>query len=268
MTEINFIEAIKTRKSSRTYIGLVIDDHTINKIKAYIKSLEPPFNCKCRIEILHADSDDKPLKLGTYGFIKGATTFLALVIEEGPLAEEGAAYIFERTILYCTSIGLGTCWLGVSFNKKTFKEQLNLNSKETLRIVSPVGYPSDKSHLSLFLIFGKNNSYQRKPFSANFFDKTFATALTEESAGVYDQPLEMVRLAPSANNKQPWRIVKEDQMLHFYKVKSSGFESVDLGIALCHFEQTCKALNIEGHYKVLEKAPFSEKASYVISWVY
>ena len=52
-----------------------------------------------------------------------------------------------------------------------------------------------------------------------------------------------MRLAPSAVNKQPWRVFLADGCAHFYKKSGTGFTSlaagdlqkVDLGIALCHF---------------------------------
>ena len=267
MSKMNIIESIKKRRSVRTYTGEPLDASTIEKITEYVNGLKPPFGVKCRVELLQTNTGTEPVKLGTYGFIKGASTFIALVPEDGPLAEEGAAYMFEQVVLHCTALGLGTCWLGASFNKSTFEKQLNLKSGERLRIVSPLGYASEKRHISLFLLFGSSKSYQRKPFTANFFYQHFDTPLTEESAGIYAQPLEMVRLAPSATNKQSWRIVMDNQTLHFYKSASHGFDSIDLGIALCHFEQSCHELKIAGHFVVLEKAPQARKASYVISWI-
>ena len=57
----------------------------------------------------------------------------------------------------------------------------------------------------------------------------------------------MVRLAPSAVNKQPWRVVADSKGFHFYLQRSKGFnregrpdmQQVDMGIALCHFMSTC-----------------------------
>jgi len=40
-----------------------------------------------------------------------------------------------------------------------------------------------------------------------------------------------------------------------------------MGIALCHFELSCKALNIEGKYEVLHDFPTNNKLKYVISWM-
>ena len=266
---MNNIEAIRQRKSVRTYTGEPLDASIIEKIKEYIAGQEAPFGVKCHIEIIRSSIGEKPVKLGTYGFIKGATDFLALIIDdEGPLAEVGAAYLFEQVVLYCTSLGLGTCWLGGSFSRSAFKKQLTLNPGEKLPIVSPVGYASDKKHKSFQTLFGGSGDKPRKPFSANFFHSSFDTPLTEEVAGMYARPLEMVRLAPSANNKQSWRVVMDDKRaFHFYKSYSYGFDAIDLGIALCHFEQTCIEQQLPGHFEVLSNAPEGGKAAYVISWI-
>ncbi len=76
-----------------------------------------------------------------------------------------------------------------------------------------------------------------------FFDGAFDTPLTKEKAESLAIPLEMIRLAPSAVNKQPWRVVVVDNTVHFYLKRSKGFskegkldmQMIDMGIALCHF---------------------------------
>ena len=265
---MNVTEIILQRRSVRTYTGKSLDFVTVQKIKDYIASLKPPFGAKCRIVLTNTSASTEPVKLGTYGFVKGATDYLALLIEgDDALAEEGAAYMFEQVILYCTSLGLGTCWLGGSFNRSDFNKRLTLRPGEKIRIVAPVGYASDKRHLSLLSVLSSSKPKPRKPFTANFFHTRFGDPLTEDAAGIYARPLEMVRMAPSANNTQSWRVVMGESALHFYKSASFGFDRIDLGIALCHFEQTCLELGIAGHYEVLGNAPEGKKADYVISWV-
>ena len=39
-------------------------------------------------------------------------------------------------------------------------------------------------------------------------------------------PLEMVRLGPSASNKQPWRIVRKDGFYHFFIQRTKGYRNV------------------------------------------
>jgi len=40
-----------------------------------------------------------------------------------------------------------------------------------------------------------------------------------------------------------------------------------MGIALCHFELSCKELGIEGKFEVLNEYPHHEELKYVISWI-
>lgn len=68
----------------------------------------------------------------------------------------------------------------------------------------------------------------------------------------------------SAYNKQPWRVVDDGGAPHFYKTPSMGYESIDSGIALCHFEQSCIEPGIAGRYEVPKGAPPVRRAEYVI----
>ena len=68
----------------------------------------------------------------------------------------------------------------------------------------------------------------------------------------------MVRLAPSAVNKQPWRVISDKTGVHFYLKHTKGFVSdavgdmqkIDLGIALCHFALAAKENNINVCFKL------------------
>ena len=262
------IQAIQKRQSVRTYTGQPLNDEHIALIKQYMSQLQAPFGVKAKIELIRNNSVEKRIKLGTYGWIKGANEYLALIYQTAPFAETAAAYLFEEVVLYCTSIGLGTCWLGGSFSRSDFKKQLILAPNEKLRIVSPVGYAytgDKKRFLEKYIVQSEKNR-MRKPFETLFFNLNFDNPLTATAAGEYFQPLEMVRLAPSANNKQEWRILFEEKALHFYKKPYPMFDAIDMGIALCHFELSCKELGLKGHYELLEEAPVNDALKYVISW--
>lgn len=264
---MNTIEAIKRRRSVRTYTGEQLRGEHIHQIDQYIDQLKTPFGMKARIDLIGMGADYEPLKLGTYGWIRGACDYLVLMYEDAPFADTAAAYMFEELILFCTNLGLGTCWLGGTFSRSDVKKEVTLESNEKLRIVSPVGYASDKKRfLENYIVRADKNHASRKAFGELFFEKTFDNPLTEVSAGSLFTPLEMVRLAPSANNKQEWRVLCEDEVLHFYKKPYPMFDSIDMGIALCHFELTCKELGIEGHFEKMENYPANDKLKYVISW--
>jgi len=147
------------------------------------------------------------------------------------------------------------------------KKQITLKPNEKIRIVSPVGYESDRIRfLEKYIVNAAKNHSSRKPFEELFFDKHFDNPLTDTSAGLFLKPLEMVRLAPLANNKQEWRTLLEGNTLHFYKKPYPMFDNIDMGIALCHFELTCKELGVEGGFEFMQDVPANDKLKYVISW--
>ena len=115
------------------------------------------------------------------------------------------------------------------------------------------------------------------PWSQIFFDGDFTKPLEEKESGNYKDALEMVRIAPSVSNKQPWRIVfqKDKNTLHFFIQRSKSYltayknlQKIDLEIALCHFELTGNEPGIKGGW--IEKQPvilnLPDLCQYVISW--
>ncbi|MDZ7838930.1 MAG: hypothetical protein U5N58_13880 [Actinomycetota bacterium] len=73
----------------------------------------------------------------------------------------------------------------------------------------------------------------RKPWDRLFFDGNYLNQLKAADSGVYEDPLEMVRIAPSASNLQPWRVIKEKEKevfrffikkSKFYQRRSSSFK--------------------------------------------
>lgn len=263
---MSVVETIKERKSVRSYTGELISTDLIDNIRGYIKQLSAPFGAKARVELVGASMGENPVKLGTYGVISGANHFLALVLKDEPMDTIGGGYIFEQAILYCTKLELGTCWLGATFKQSDFLSQIQLKDGERLSIISPIGYKREKRRLLDSIIRAGAGSDNRKPFESLFFNDNFENPLSRNEAKKYSTPLEMVRLAPSASNKQPWRIVEQDNHFHFYH-QPNHFSLNDIGIALCHFELTCKELNLKGSFKILENTPSSEKYKYVISWI-
>jgi len=265
---MNIVETIQKRRSVRTYTGEPLREEHISQIQQYINQLQAPFGIEARIELISICSDEKPIKLGTYGWIKGASEYMVMIYEDEPFAETAAAYMFEQAVLFCTDLGLGTCWLGGAFSRSDFKKQTKLQSNERLRIVSPVGYASEgrKRFLEKFIVQAEKNR-TRKPFGELFFEKNFNNPLTETAAGDFSTPLEMVRLAPSATNKQEWRVLLDDHALHFYKQPYPMFDKIDMGIALCHFKLTCKELGIGGYFEITKDFPANDKLEYVISWM-
>ena len=271
-------EVIKERLSIRSYKYIPIEENLKTNIMDYLENLEGPFNAKVRYKLIDIKtSEDNNIKLGTYGMIKGATFFIAAATKQGEMSLEELGYELEKFILYATSLGLGTCWLGGTFKKEKFAKAMELNEDEILPIVTPIGYPSTKTNILASLVRIVTGSKNRKSWQELYFDGSFNKNLTEVEAGVYKLAIEMVRLAPSASNKQPWRIVKDKDRFHFYLCHAKGFanaldfdmQKIDMGIAMCHFDLTLREAGIQGSFQKCE--PIIENTwklnEYIISWV-
>jgi len=277
----SIIEIIKSRTSCRTFNSNLLNEEDKKIITDILKNinLTSPFNelkQNCRFEIVELENKraDEKKKLGTYGFIKGAHQFIVGITQKSKYIKEEFGYIFEKLILDFTEQGFGTCWLGGTFNRTNYAKSVNLQENERILCISPIGIPSDSRRLSDKLIRRAIKAKKRKKWEILFFEDNFSNHLTEISADKYSIPLEMVRLAPSAGNKQPWRILKEkdNNIFHFYwvigkNINYNKLHKVDIGIAVCHFNLTTKELGLKGNWKINQESPFNfDKFKYVITW--
>ena len=281
----SIIDIIKQRSSWRTYSGPLLEDDVKDKIEHLLtfKDFKSPFSDlagKTRFELIGVPefAPEERKKLGTYGLIKGAQEFVVGAIEKSDYYKENYGYILEAIILAATDLNLGTCWLGGTFNKSLFSTKINCQKSEIVPAITPIGYTPEKRRTKEKAIRAFTKADSRFPWSKLFFENTFSTILPRETTGRYDTLLEMVRLAPSAGNKQPWRVLKEKEsnIFHFYvklskDLKMKGYNmlvNIDIGIAICHFDLTAKEVGIEGTWDFVSPDINSpEELKYIISWV-
>jgi hypothetical protein len=276
---------IKQRYSCRTYDDMPIAEAKRQKLAGFMDSLETgPFGAPVRFKLIAASEEDRrALKgLGTYGNIRGATGFILGAVGSGKKNLEDFGYRMEEVVLFATSIELGTCWLGGFFTKSSFARRMGMQEGWVMPSVAATGYIADRRSLVDRVIRRGAGSVRRKPWEALFFENRFSLPLSEEAAGPYAEPLEMVRLAPSASNRQPWRVIKDGGVWHFYLQRTPGYgegltgrfmaadlQRVDMGIAMSHFEFTADELGLAGEWTVQEPAieKPGERTEYVVSWL-
>jgi len=239
-----------------------------------------PLGSEARFGLIAATPGDRRAlrRLGTYGFIKGATGFIVGAARHGPQDLEDYGYLLEEVILYATALGLGTCWLGGTFTRSTFVRRFGgLEEDETMPAVVSTGYPADDGAAR---IRQRQEGDRRLPAAELFFDGSFGEPLelTTASAGGYARALEAVRMGPSATNKQPWRIVRGGAAggaaaggaagggdWHFLLRRTKGYgkgsltfkalriadlQRIDLGIAMCHFALVAREAGLDGRWVV------------------
>ena len=268
---MNIMEAIRGRRSVRTFDGSVLRSEDAQKILEFAEKAENPYDLPITWKILDAKKDrlSSPVIVGTEVYISGK-------MPNVPHAEEAFGYTFEKIVLFAESLGIGTTWIAGTMNRDAFEQAMELSEDEVMPCVSPLGYPAKKMSLREAMMRKGIRADSRIDFSGLFFDGSFDTPLTENKAGKLSAALEAVRLAPSAVNKQPWRVVVCGDKVHFYEKRSRGYVSdsgwdvqkIDMGIALCHFELAAKECGLDTVFE-LEPPALSvrDDMQYIATWV-
>jgi nitroreductase len=257
-------DLIGRRYSCRTYLEQPIADDDKRRLREFMATRTTgPFGAQARFGLLAAAPGDRQVlrRLGTYGFIKGATGFIVGAVRRAPHDLEDYGYLLEEIVLFATGMGLGTCWLGGTFTRSTFVRRFGgLGRDETMPAVISLGHIGDDGRGR---IREREEGGRRLPAGELFFEGRYGQPLPVASAGRYAAALDAVRMAPSATNKQPWRIVRERGDWHFLLKRTKGYggaafklvriadlQRVDLCIAMCHFALVARESGLEGHWVV------------------
>ncbi|MCD4812768.1 nitroreductase family protein [bacterium] len=287
VSDDSIIEVIRKRRSWRTYIPEAMEEQVREKLEIRLaeKHLGPfPGQVRFRLIELQNDPVQAKQKIGTYGMIKDARYYIVGAVTRGEKALENYGYLFEKIILAATEMGLGTCWVGGALHRNDIARRIEATKEEYIPAISPVGKVVEKRALRDQMVSLAAGSKNRKKWQELFFYNHFSTPLRKEDVPEYANPLEMVRLGPSASNRQPWRIVKEGgrPRFHFYLQKNRfygkiahsvlGAEDIqylDMGIAMCHFAMAAKEQGLQGRWLVAPPTYFEppEGVEYSVSWI-
>ncbi len=271
---------IRERRSCRSFDGRSLGPNERDRIQAFLAELVRDNPIRSRFLLtsgLGGDESGKgvadetetgsgtSIRIGTYGVIGGARDFLVGVLDRRESRIELFGSQFEALLLFATGLGLGTCWLGGTFDRQALRGRLALSETEGIPVVSPVGWPRERRRLTDSLFRTLAGSDGRKTWEELFFDlpDTGVSAglvpLTPEAAGPFAIPLEMVRLGPSASNRQPWRVVRSGDRFVFLLQRTKGYPAIpydlqrnDVGIAMRHFEETARARGLPGTWSAPE----------------
>ena len=231
------LETVRTRRSVRTFDGKPLSPEDLEKISRFAENIRNPYDIP--VEFVLMDAKEKGLSSPV---LAGETMFVAAKVEKIPHAEEAFGFAFEELVLYAWSLGIGTTWIGGTMKRELFEKAAGLGENQMMPCMSPLGYPAQKMSMRETLMRKGAKADERKASAEVFFDKAFYIPLQEENPKTAEA-LEMVRLAPAAVNRQPWRVIREGTNYHFYLKHDKGYVSaatgdlqkVDMGIALCHF---------------------------------
>ncbi len=257
-------QAIEARKSTRTFQKEPLSPVDIEKISGYLNSPENligPFGHQFEFELLIESEERDKDQIGTYGFIKNPQGYIlgSSIIETKSLFDY--AFVLENIVLYLTTIGVGTCWLGGRFQKQEAMSQLSFKGNKVIPAITPIGYPQEKQRLKERLIRSVLQARKRKPEEELFYYEVFGQPIGDR-AGEFRQALHYVRIGPSAQNKQPWRLVFDRNLkqVHFYVTNPLADnplymcepQYLDIGIAYNHFKIGLDEVGIAGKLNIDE----------------
>ena len=240
-------ESISNRISVREYGDEQIKPELCDKIDEFIAKInkeEDTFKSKTRFSLMREDFS----RIWTFGFIGGNKYWLCGCTNiDNEESEAAYGYKMEKIILYITSLGLSTCWLGGTYTASCFIKALNLDdSKEKLVCVSPVGY-KHPSKIGLISYFSKR---KRNDWSKNFFYEKTNQPMSEDKCTFFTKDIiEGIRWLPSAMNKQDYVILFKEHNAHVFTNGFGSFSLCDTGIAMAHLEICCVANGINGHWE-------------------
>ena len=269
---MDLLDVIRRRRSVRSFDGRELSPAHRARLQELAAATENPWGLPVTFALL--DGRENGLSSPV---ITGTDLWLAGKLRREPHAEEAYGWSFEALLLRAEAeLGIGAVWIAGTLNRGAFEAAMDLGPGEVLPCVSPVGYPAEKMSLRETLMRRGTKASERLPFGSLFFDGSFDAPLTPETAGAAEPPLEAVRRAPSAVNRQPWRVIRAGPAFHFYEKHSRGYvdrtgwdlQKVDLGIGLCHFALAAQALGRRAVFTLEDPGlPVPEGTEYIGSFL-
>ncbi|MGL4450188.1 MAG: nitroreductase family protein [Sarcina sp.] len=223
-----WIDAIDVRKSTRRYKLEVISSEKIKRVQDLIDGMNE--NEKINIRLVKEGKKVFSKFKSSYGMFEGVRTFIALIADKS-LSEykKKMGYFGEMLVLEAVSSGLGTCWIGGTYDKQYCIDTFGLKETEELVCIIAIGKSNEKVKL--------RDKFIKAILKNNKSIEEFIISDEENIPAYIKGGIVSASKAPSALNKKPIRYEYKNGKVYARIVKSNnGFEEVDLGISMLHFE--------------------------------
>ena len=213
-------EAILARHSVRQYNETAIEAEKVAQLNALIDEC----NREGGLHIQLVTDEPKAFSKGMakYGKFSGISNYIAMVCRKGD--DTALGYYGEKVVLLAQTLGLNTCWVGLTFRKQPDKYQV-LDGEKLVCVVS-LGYGATQ---------GVQHP-QKKGYEAYCKD---ARKVPSNFPEWFVEGMKAALLASTAINQQKFEFVLHDGNKVEAKTRFTmlnGYAPIDLGIAKCHFE--------------------------------
>lgn len=209
-------EAILARHSVRQYLDKPIEKEKLDSLQAAIA--EANADGRLHLQLVADEPEAFAHGLAKYGKFSGVRNYIALVCRRGE--DELLGYRAERIVLLAQTLGLNSCWVGLTFRKQPGR--YTVADGEAMLGVVALGY-------------GANQGVQhpQKPF------ETFCKTPSKEVPDWFRRGVEAAVLAPTAMNMQKFEfeLLADGRVAARTRFALIGtYLKIDLGIVKCHFE--------------------------------
>ena len=215
---MELIDAIKARHAVRKYTDRPIEAEKIASLRAATETL----NAESGLHLQLVLDEPKAFSSGIlkYGAISGVRNYFAMVGKKGREVEEKIGYYGEQLVLLAQTLGLNTCWVGLTF--KEVDEVISLADGEQLHCVIALGYGVDAGKQHPLKPIGK--FYEAEGEIPEWFRRGMDAAV----------------LAPTAVNQQKFKFILHEgnkvSAEPTFSLTGRSYLYYDLGIVKCHFE--------------------------------
>ncbi len=222
---MNLAEAIKVRTSRRTYLETPIAKEAVEKLNALIDEVNHQGKLGLKLIQNEATAFGKLSK--SYGMFKGVRNYVLLIGRNEADTKEKLGYYGEKIVLLATQLGLGTCWVGGTFDRSI--GDLYIQEGELFCGVITIGHvEADKSWKERLI----SKATHRKTKEISEMMK-----VEGDVPEWFHEGMRAVQKAPSAVNAQPVMFTYQKGIVSAYATSEKyGIERLDLGIAKLHFE--------------------------------
>jgi len=213
-------EAIKARHSVRAYKNEPLADDVSRRLEEEIIEV----NQIGRLHIQLIQNEPKAF-LGTlakYGKFRNVTSYLVMAGKKTDDLDERIGYYGEHLVLLAQTLGLNTCWVGLSYKK--IPNTYVLDEGEVIKAYIAIGYGETQgSNHKIKIVEQVSNASEITPL---WFKRGVEAAL----------------LAPTAVNQQKFSFEYVGMKDNRHQVRAKkgfsmiGYTQMDLGIAKYHFE--------------------------------
>lgn len=222
----NLLNVIEQRRSRRKYLPTAIESSDVQVLQANISELNNKENLKMRLVIDNGEAFNGLRK--SYGMFSGVQNYIALICDKTDIITlEKLGYLGERLVLQATALGLGTCWVGGTFDRASCPFELSEGESVvcTITVGNVLPERSAKEKLVHTFTHRKSKTIEQMVSTTGSVPEWFLDGM------------QAVVKAPSAVNRQPVMFSYKDGIVTA-SVKDITGESfaLDLGIAKLHFE--------------------------------